>query len=85
MIEPHVPGSIYYRTKSVERAQARKEGAERRLNASRSVGARLESARKAGRRRPRSRRELEQLTCAQAERQKQVSRLMHVASSVLFM
>lgn len=77
MIEPHVPGSIYYRTKSVERAQARKEVSEaRRMNTFRSVGARLEYARKAERRRPRSRRELEQLTCSGADRHIHVRRFI---------
>ena len=69
MIEPSVPGTVFYMTKAVDRArrqltvqtQRKKHNMATRAT---SADVRLQRARKAGRRHPRSRRELERLTIA---------------------
>ena len=67
LIEPHVPGAVYYKTKSVQKARRRMMDRLRKYESNKVVSpqVRLERARKAAKRQPRSRRELERLTVAQ--------------------
>ena len=68
LIEPFVPGTVYYKTQAVQRGRKRMMDRLRKyseLNKPVSGQLRLERARKASRRQPRSRRELERLTVAQ--------------------
>lgn len=68
LIEPSVPGTVYYRTKSLDRAKRQLSDKLRKkaeMDREATGELRLQRARKAARRQARSRRELEKLTIAQ--------------------
>ena len=89
-IEPTVPGSLYYRTKSLDRAKKKRveelrekdKGEKREKQATGEL--RLQRARKAARRPARSRRELEQLSIAQgSEEMRTLQDQSHAVNRIL--
>ena len=65
LIDPFVPGAVYYKTKAVEKEGKAVDKLETMVPEVGVANVRLERARKAAHRQPRSRRELERLTVAQ--------------------